>query len=1024
MHFFTEHTILPAQEVSDKYGPDGGTSSDLYNISARFELPKGNTAKAFACQAGLMLVQQSSVDSDLVNVLIKPNESPKSYLQVKYYIYRGILKSSLISGNDITPADISNNELIARFWDENENHPDPKAYLIGFDNSLPDSTDIEDILLCTVSGTVEPIYVKEGEWFGDFGGTHETEKHPIDFEVLIDNAEEVITTLGYLRNGFYNSDTSKYQVNVTSKSNLEKRRIREQILSFIDPAALFGMFYNEKVGFTEYPSGSKVAKDTNNDHNTPEYIYTVFLNKFETKHTVYLDIRSDRGFSYNFYGNYDDQTINNNNIKIKLGSAAVTPQKYQTNDWPIIIISQSQNWTGTNPIPAKNRIKFQLRLDDVGTSGSAGYPLIFLENISVLNPTNNNKITSNWIAKKALLEGNIPNVVAEKYTKEVTFHFPHKDSGSTKNNVAHYIQICYFRQNHSLTPSSTVMPSSKYFNNAFVELDRLVLGTYKDPYSPGTPENPVRKNKTIESGKYHLIHQKLNENDGTGNFAFCAKSGAYWERTGAPMFGGEYPARVLLYTTIYKEDENNSNKKFLPTYNRRFNLHENSLFENSKLRNDMDLICRSYKIDNNDIKMLGINWYSESGREDVSKNHKENLMLLGLTHKELTAIYETTGLAYDDFHRYIYLDPDSSNPLTSDAPENIRYHKYTIRIQGIANTTNGNGINEIGMITPQLDEQDIVVYSRDNQFFHSQDFSEPESLSPGQNRLEMHIYELPKWQRTVATTKQNPPPRNGMILCRDNIDLSLVYDVQNVYFIYFRKDGSSAEVCNSELVLCHSLNNGKVVSTEYLNAKKWIPDPGYEQPHFHVWTYGVDKYRPREIDLCDSYTYLGKNRRVLSFGMYRGSEYRVVRYFADEKMGFMVHLEALNLQNPNIKFEWVKTIRYYCQILPCAAFLGVLAQVDFGQVSAGMAYPDASCFPSTTHTNGKAVDTRYGIYQSRGWAEDQIYLDKMYRYGFDAIYKGDIALTLKWPATYAKYHEDHLHCGGFIMQNNKIRIDE
>lgn len=1031
MHFFTEHTVLPAQNASDKYGPDGGTSSDLYNISARFELPNGNTAKAFACQDGLMLVQQSSVDSDLVNILIKPNEPPKSYLQVKYYIYRGILKSSLISESNITPADSSNNELIARFWAENENHPDPKAYLIGFGDSLPDSTDIEDILLCTVSGTVEPIYVKEGEWFGDFGGTHETEEHPIDFEVLIDNAEEVITTLGYLRNGFYNSNTSKYQINVTSKTNLEKRRLKEQVLSFLDPAALFGMFYNEGyVNFTEY-SGSKVVKSTNSNSGSPLYLYTVFLNKFETKHTVYLDIRSDRGFSYNFYGNYDDQTINNSNIKIGLGKATVTAQKYHTNDWPIIILSQAQDWTGTSPVPNKNRIGFQLRLDDVEQ------PLIFLEDISIRDGS----ASSNWIKKDALLPKPLPVTTADLYTKENKIHFPNKDSGTTRNNVARYIKLYYFRQNHSQTPSSTVMPSSKYFNNAFIELDSLILGTFKSEDIPGTTENPIRKNKAIESCKNHLIHQKLNETDGTGNFAFCAKSGAYWERTGAPIFGGgEYPPRVLLYTTIYKEDENNSEKKFLPTYNRKFNLHENPLFEDSKLRNNMDLICRSYKIDNNDIKILGINWYSESGRKDISKNHKENLMLLGLTHEELTAIYETTGLAYDDFHRYIYLDPDSGNPLTSDAPENMRYHKYTIRIQGIASTTNGGGTNEIGMITPQLDEQDIVVYSRDNQFFHSKDFSEQETVSPRQNQIEMHIY------------------HDGVIKITDNIDLSLVRKrllstrealiddntiandqslVQQIHYYYHTQENQhqSIHIANFDIVMADKMAKNGRNNRSHIVPGGYALLINYQTPTIHNGVDAGSSYRHN----TNRHIYTTARSGGNTAGLYENQSKKIFMVRVDDAI-----IDDSNLINDN-QFRLVNTFRFFGNLPIVAALIGALVNETNNITSEGLAYGDGSCYPSANHVNGFAMDTGYLKNSNQNNAN---FMSRLHTFGFRTVLIGYSKTTLETTANainnlrnariirdaFPGYktilvngvptqvvkdtlHDNHLHSENFIIRN-------
>lgn len=103
MHFFIDHNLLTDQATTgNSYGPDSSDLNNKFNITSRFQLT--NQAKAFACQDSLMIVQQSSVDSSLVNVVLKPIEGLKIPLRpVKYYVYRGLLKESFISNTAIKP---------------------------------------------------------------------------------------------------------------------------------------------------------------------------------------------------------------------------------------------------------------------------------------------------------------------------------------------------------------------------------------------------------------------------------------------------------------------------------------------------------------------------------------------------------------------------------------------------------------------------------------------------------------------------------------------------------------------------------------------------------------------------------------------------------------------------------------------------------------------------------------------------------------------------------------------------------
>jgi hypothetical protein len=70
-----------------------------------------NEAKVYACQEGKLFIQHfiksdGTTDNNLVNVIIKPSVGLDIPMQsVKYYIYRGVLKSSLLK-NDASPASL------------------------------------------------------------------------------------------------------------------------------------------------------------------------------------------------------------------------------------------------------------------------------------------------------------------------------------------------------------------------------------------------------------------------------------------------------------------------------------------------------------------------------------------------------------------------------------------------------------------------------------------------------------------------------------------------------------------------------------------------------------------------------------------------------------------------------------------------------------------------------------------------------------------------------------------------------
>lgn len=122
-YFFTDTDLLNTQ-ITGAYGPIPSTSSpsgkDQFRTTSLHSAT--GTPKAYAICAGRVLVQEvinpDSSGPDLVNLILKPLIQPPFDIGfIQYYIYKGILKDSLI--NSVTPTEIAargNNDLTMKAW--------------------------------------------------------------------------------------------------------------------------------------------------------------------------------------------------------------------------------------------------------------------------------------------------------------------------------------------------------------------------------------------------------------------------------------------------------------------------------------------------------------------------------------------------------------------------------------------------------------------------------------------------------------------------------------------------------------------------------------------------------------------------------------------------------------------------------------------------------------------------------------------------------------------------------------------
>jgi hypothetical protein len=106
--FFTDIDLLQSQPANKAYGPAGAVSGiEKFRVTSLHY--STGSPKAYAVCDGIVCVQQNTSNPLLVNLILKPNQNPDiNFSTIKYIIYKGILKSSLVDGSGNIVVDTTN----------------------------------------------------------------------------------------------------------------------------------------------------------------------------------------------------------------------------------------------------------------------------------------------------------------------------------------------------------------------------------------------------------------------------------------------------------------------------------------------------------------------------------------------------------------------------------------------------------------------------------------------------------------------------------------------------------------------------------------------------------------------------------------------------------------------------------------------------------------------------------------------------------------------------------------------------
>jgi len=609
MFLFTEPEKITNQPKG--FGPVSGNETTKYQCTSLLSL--NGMTKAFACQDAMMIVLPGD-DPVLVNIVLKPLAGLRiSFPAPSYYIYRSVLKSSFISGAAIKPkTDVDSSDFIKRLWANHELMkavfgaavPDPLPAAFGYSETIAAGVTAEDLFNGTVPDAL-PVKVKEGEWMGNFNAT-------CGFEIIT-GSNDWKPDMAYLRPAEYVMDVSALPA-ATPTDLFSLRCARERILSYVDPAAFWGMYYEK--GLTIYME-TEPGKKKNISKGD---IYLRVIVYYLTKNRVYLDIRSEHGYSYNFYQNFADNTAGGSNIKFKTDKDQVFLNDIYARTWPLFFSE------GGLELNSFSNLIIQLRIDDNIK------PLLFFEKDELILDKNGPR----FLDEKKLLPETTPG-----WTQDIVLRFANIKTGADPTvYISNYLKLQYLRQTDNSASPSTVIKNSNYYDKIFGGIAEL-------------PTGPVTSVKYHHDEKRHLIS--------SSTFSYLAETGAF--------YNDEY---VLFYAKCGYTQRNS--KSLFPAIVS--SVKDPPLIDNPAF--PKDIIFNKWKITTNtdgEINIIEIAGYNENKKATP----KENIFFLGLTRAELNSLSSLAGFS-DKHARYFSFAPIFGPLLDING---LPYNTFHLHVRGL-----------------------------------------------------------------------------------------------------------------------------------------------------------------------------------------------------------------------------------------------------------------------------------------------------------------------------------------------------
>lgn len=388
--FFTDKPSWDNQDQSSQR-EFGAINENRYRLQSSHKFVSGNQNLAIATCKSLVLIQEAAGNPNLINIALKPiNPVDWEYDGVAYFIYRGIKKDSIIIPNldtgtdfpeilaespiagapDLKTAVIENKQRLNEDIQDPDTLNDPAIPRhLGYSYSASAAVDSDDYALDEVlleqiffNQTSDPTFqlpiVEAGAIIGQFNDTTHS-----GFEIIGDRIG-FEATMGILR------ASEEHILDISAYNDLQKKYYKEQVLNYFDAAAFYGNFVrnNRKLYVFDVNAATYIEEVTVQD----------ILQQFTNKNKIYIDIRHQTGYSYNYYDNFFYESLHSSPLVAAghhiMGGFDSNPSNYgiplyyKPHKWPIF--SQEGPITGQ----PNGKIPYYLSFLNLVGSLAAIYP--------------------------------------------------------------------------------------------------------------------------------------------------------------------------------------------------------------------------------------------------------------------------------------------------------------------------------------------------------------------------------------------------------------------------------------------------------------------------------------------------------------------------------------------------------------------------------------------------------------------------------------------------------------------------
>jgi hypothetical protein len=459
IYFFADQATIDSQQGSpgdEAFGPVGSSETTKFRVTSLHKGIAGANPDAYAVCNGRVRVQADGTDATLVTLVLTPDVEVLRSVPIRFFVYRGIRKDSLIdSAGALVPGALTN-----RLLNDNDASNDvPDALGLAFrpaaasppspDFAREDADPIDTIFFETT--TLKAIPVQAGDQLGAFDGVG------FGFEIMVGTIWDP-PALKLLRTVQVSGRLAQPPIGnileiLPNTAIHVERALREKVYGYLDPCAFFGMCFDKKSRL-KYKIASPASKAS---ADSPQVLYDKLLVKFHNRNKVYLDLRNDNGLSYNYYDTYgsgdillglDSSSLKRRRAENAVLDSATQRKSYATSGWPLKIIDAS---SFTVPV-GEGKVGIRLAMNTGEALTDAVQRRVFFEFAYLYYNTKGKKRRSHLFEPRRV--DRLPDdIKRDIWTADVVLGIPTVTistlTGSATLPISFCVRLRYLRQNEA-----------------------------------------------------------------------------------------------------------------------------------------------------------------------------------------------------------------------------------------------------------------------------------------------------------------------------------------------------------------------------------------------------------------------------------------------------------------------------------------------------------------------------------------------------------------------------------------------